>query len=200
MFEFRYMHGAVYILKNIQAQRVKVGMTTNNVADRLSDVNDKWLEQKVTCQICGGRLVNVRGYVPKHVASSNYCLGGNALPLEKNVALAETYLESLKNRLSEVSGSEKGSITRKINTLKKRIELFRNYIRPAGGWQFGAAYYTDCAEQVELLTHKILADRLDKDAPFGEVFCCSVSEAMEAVEKVLNQLGLLQSARKEVRL
>lgn len=33
--EFRYLPGAVYILENILAQRVKVGMTINDVALRL---------------------------------------------------------------------------------------------------------------------------------------------------------------------
>ncbi len=59
-------------------------------------------------------------------------------------------------------------------------------------------FYTARAEQVELLSHKILAERLDEEAPFGEVFCCSVSEATEAVETALSQLGLLDSARKEL--
>jgi hypothetical protein len=49
------MHGVVYILENIEAQRVKVGMTINDVALRLRDANDMWLEHKITCQICGGR-------------------------------------------------------------------------------------------------------------------------------------------------
>ena len=55
MTQFRYMRGAVYILENIEAQRVKVGMTINAVALRLRDANDMWLEHKVTRQICGGR-------------------------------------------------------------------------------------------------------------------------------------------------
>jgi hypothetical protein len=50
---------------------------------------------------------------------------------------------------------------------------------------------------VEQLAHERLADHLDADAPFGEVFCCSPSDAIEAVETVLSELGLLESARKE---
>ena len=200
MVEFRYLHGAIYIFENSKAQRVKVGMTINNVADRLSDVNDMWLERKVTCQICGGRLVNTGGHVPQHVVSGISCPGGNALPLEKDLALAESHLENMKNRLSELSGSDKGSVTRKIKTLEKRIGLYRHYDRTVGVWQFSTAFFTECAEQVELLSHEILAERLDKAAPFGEVFCCSVSEATEAVETALSQLGLLHSARKETQL
>ncbi|HLD14219.1 MAG TPA: hypothetical protein VJB18_05830 [Burkholderiales bacterium] len=203
MVQFLYPHGAVYIFENSKAQRVKVGMTgigVNNVDDRLRDVNDTWLERKVTCQICGGRLVNIGGLVPQHVKSGIRCPGGRALPLEKDVALAETYLEKVKNRLSELTDSEKGSATRIVNTLKKRIEKYRHHNRPAGEWQFRVAFYTEGVAEIELLTHKILAERLDKLAPFGEVFCCSVSEATEAVETALSRLGLLHSVRKETQL
>lgn len=200
MVEFRYQHGAVYIFENPKAQRVKVGVSTSSVASRLSDVNDMWLGRKVTCQICGGRLVNIAGYVPQHVVSGRGCSGGGALPLEKDVALAESHLVFMKDRLSALSGTEKGSVTKIIKTLEKRIALYRHYVRPVGAWKFSTAFYTECAEQVELLSHEILAERLDKVAPFGEVFCCSVSEATEAVESVLSQLGLLHSARKKTQL
>ena len=196
MVEFRYLHGAVYILENSKAQRVKVGMTINNIAGRLADVNDMWLGRTVTCQICGGRLVNIGGRVPQHVVSGIGCPGGNALPLEKDIALAESQLGNMKNRHGELSGSEKGSVTRIIKTLEKRIELYRHYKRPVGVWQFSIGFYTECAEQVELLSHEILAERLDSAAPFGEVYCCSVTEATEAVESALSRLGLLDSARK----
>lgn len=200
MVEFRYLRGVVYIFENSKAQRVKVGMTINNAVDRLRDVNDKWLEIKVTCQVCGGRrLINAEGVVPHHVECGISCPGGNALPLEKDVTLAESYLENMKSRLGELSGSEKGSVTRKIKTLENRIGLYRNYNPPIGVWQLSTAFYTECAEQVELLSLKILAERLDKAAPFGEVFSCSVSDATEAVETALGQLGLLHSARKEIK-
>jgi hypothetical protein len=201
MVEFRYLHGAVYIFENPKTQRVKVGMTiTNNIAGRLDDVNDMWLGRKVTCQICGKRSVNIRGYVPQHVVSGIGCPGGHALPLEKDVALAESHLENMKNRLSALSGSEKGSVTRIIKTLEKRIGFYRHYDWPVGVWQLSSVFYTECAEQVESLSHEILAEHLDKVAPFGEVFCCSVSEATEAVETALSQLGLPHSARKNTLL
>ena len=199
MVEFRYLHGAVYIFENSKAKRVKIGMTINDVADRLISVNNMWLERKATCQICGGRrFINESGLVPKHIVSGISCPGGNALPLEKDVALAESHLENMKTCLSKLSGSEKGSVTRKIKTLEKRIELYRYYDRSVGMYQLSTAFYTEYAGRVELLSHKILAEHLDKDAPFGEVFCCSVSEATEAVETALSHLGLLQSARKEI--
>lgn len=204
MVEFRYMHGAVYIFENSQVQRVKVGMTimtTSNVVTRLREVNDKWLQRKVTCQICGGRrFANIDGLIPSHVIGGKNCPGGNALPLEKDVTIAESYLKKMKDRLVEVFGSEKGSATRIVNNLEKRIQKYRHHSRPVGDWQFRVIFYTECAEQVEFLSHKILAEHLDQQAPFGEVFCCSVSVATEAVETVLNQLGLLHSARKETIL
>lgn len=203
MVEFLYPNGSVYIFENPKAKRVKVGMTSigvNDVFDRLRDVNDMWLERKVTCQVCGGRLVNIMGLVPQHVKSGIDCPGGGALPLEKDVALAESYLEKIRNRLSELSGSEKGSATRIVITLEKRIEKYRHHNQPLGEWQFRVAFYTEGVAEVESLSHKILAERLDKLAPFGEVFSCTVSEATEAVETALSQLGLLHSARKTTQL
>lgn len=203
MVEFLYPHGVVYVFENSKAQRVKVGMTgigVNNVDDRLRDVNDMWLERKVTCQICGGRLLNIGGLVPQHVKSGKRCPGGCALPLEKDVALAESYLENTKNRLGGLADSEKGSATRIVNTLAKRIERYRRHNRQVGEWEFRVAFYTEGVAEVESLSHKILAEHLDKLAPFGEVFCCSVSEATKAVEAALSQLGLLHSARKATHL
>lgn len=199
MVDFLYSHGAVYILENLKAERVKVGMTAigvNDVLDRLRDVNDMWQERKVTCQICGGRLVNVAKRVPQHVKSGVRCPGGNAFPLERDVALAESYLVTMKGRLSELSGNQKGSATRIVNTLERRIERYRQHNRPVGEWQLSVAFYTEGVAEVESLSHKILRKHLDKQAPFGEVFCCSVSEATKAVETALSQLGFLHSAKK----
>jgi hypothetical protein len=197
---FRHMRGAVYILENSEAGRVKVGMTINHVADRLNSVNDMWLERKVTCQICAGRLNNVGGQLPEHVVSGIRCEGGNALPLAKDVTLAQSHLADLTNRLSALSGNARASATRKVKTLKKRLEIYGYYDQRVGVWQGHTAFYTECAERVELLAHEFLEARLDKVAPFGEVFCCSVSEATDAVEKALSQLGLLDSARKQTLL
>ena len=195
--------GVVYVFENCEAQRVKVGMTgigANTVEDRLRDVNDMWLERKVTCQVCGGRLVNIGGLVPQHVKSGIHCPGGRALPLENDVALAESYLENIKKRLSELAYIERGSTTRIANTLEKRIERYRHHSRQVGEWKFRVAFYTEGVAEVKSLSHKLLAERLDKLAPFGEIFCCSVSEATKAVEAALSQLGLLHSARKATQL
>ena len=201
MVDFCHLPGAVYIFENPQTQRVKIGMTINDVLDRLKSLNDMWLERKVTCQICGGRRnVNSWGFIPKHIASGKDCPGGNSLPLEKDVAIAETHLDDLKFWIKCLSGSEKGSATKKAKKLEKRIELYRNHKQPVGEWKFRVAFYTECAEQVELLSHEILVGRLDKQAPLGEVFCCSVSEATGAIETALRQLGLFHAARKETHL
>ncbi len=206
MTEFRYMYGAVYIFENPNARRVKIGMTMNRISDRLFALNDMWSGRKVTCQICGGRLNSVGGYVPHHPCVGPHprvnfsCLGGNALPFESNTELAEAYLEDLLLRHENFSGTEKGTATRIINTLKRRVELYRAYIRPTETWQFHVGYFTQRAEQAELLSHRILADRLDKHAPIGEVFDCSPVEAEVAVMEALNQLGLQSSARRETSI
>jgi hypothetical protein len=203
MAEFLYHKGSVYVFENAIAGRVKVGMTSigaNDVVDRLRDINDMWLERKVTCQICGGRLVHIMGLVPQHAKSGKTCLGGNALPLERDITLAESHLEIIKNHLNELFGSEKGSATRIVKTLEKRIEKYRYHNRPLGVWQFRVAFYSEGVAEVESLSHKILTQHLDKQAPFGEVFSCSVLEAVEAVESALSQLGLLHSAKKKTEL
>lgn len=200
MVVFRFQYGAVYVFENEKAQRVKVGMTINKVVDRLRDVNDIWAGMKVTCQICGGRRSPSKGgLTPQHRVSDNDCRGGNELPLEKDVVIAKSHLECLKGSLDKLSGSEKGSVTRKIKKLEKRIELYQHYDQPAGIWELNTAYYTECAEHIELLSHEILSEHLDRAAPLGEVFCCSVAEATEAVESVLGKLGLLEAATKEIR-
>jgi hypothetical protein len=197
------MKGAVYVLENPMAQRVKVGMTAigvNDVGDRLRDVNDMWLERKVTCQICGKRSVNIGGHVPRHVVSGHACPGGNALPLEKNIELAEARLENLTRALGALSGVEKGSATRQIRTLERRIEKYRDHKCPDGEWHFRIAFYMEGSAEVERRSHALLAKHLDRAAPFGEVFCCSAIEATEAVETALSQLGLLHSARRRTQL
>ncbi|WP_197409210.1 MULTISPECIES: hypothetical protein [Microbulbifer] len=201
MTDFRHMHGVVYIFENSEAQRVKVGMTINatvNVTERLKDVNNIWAGYKAMCQICGSRrFINKKGLIPRHVVSGKDCPGGNSLPIEEDTTLSESYLTDIKGRYGNLSGSEKGSFTRIINSLEKRIEKYRKKSKPVGTWRLRVAYYTDCAEEVELLSHKLLEESLDFEAPLGEIFSCSVLAASLAVETVLEQQGLLNEARKE---
>lgn len=200
MVDSHHHHDSVYIFENVKACRVKVGMTINDVRLRLGDVNRLWSGRKPTCQICGGRrLADKGGLFPKHVVSGRSCAGGGEFPLEKDVSIAESHLEGLIQTLPEISGTEKGSAAREIKTLKRRIEQFRDYKPPEGMWRFGVAYYTKSAGDIESLSHEILSEYLDTQAPLGEVFCCSLSEATAAVESALSQLGLLDAARKETR-
>ena len=207
MTEFRYMRGTVYILENLKAQRVKVGMTVNDVALRLKDVNDMWFRLKLTCQICGRRRlakVNWRKprvlprLMPRHIVSGVRCPGGDALPLESDIELAKAHVENLRTRVARATGSERGSLVRQIDTLGERIRLRGQQGDPVGKWRINTVYYTDCAEQVELLAHKVLAEHLDRTAPFGEVFDCSISQAQAAIEKTLEELSLRgQATRKD---
>jgi len=114
--------------------------------------------------------------------------------LELDVTLAQERLENLRAQLSERSGTRRGSITLRIRTLEKRIERFRDYKWPAGSWQSHAEFRTERAKDVEKLSHEILADRLDEAAPMGEIFSCSPADAVQAVERALDRLGLLESA------
>lgn len=195
-----YQKDYVYIFENAEAERIKVGFSGWNVGGRLDDINDIWTGRKVTCQICGGRLVNVGGRVPKHVVTGKKCIGGKSLPLEKDSALAEAHLKIMKNHLEKYSGNDKASFTRRINTLEKRIEIYRNYGKTVGEWRFVVAYLTKEGKRVEKLSHEFLAGQLDGAAPIGEVFNCTAVEATEAVEKALDHLGLLQSMEKREHL
>lgn len=196
---FRHLFGLVYILENEEAKRVKVGMTINRVEERLEDVNNMWLGIKGTCQICGGRrLVNHEGFIPKHMVSGIRCLGSSLLPFEKDSSIAISYLIELKNNHGVLRGSSQNSNSKRINGLEERIRRFQALNKLLGVWKVNTVYKTNSAEDVELRSHEILSDYLDNDVPFGEVFICSVAEATNAVELVLDQLDLLQSAKKEV--
>jgi hypothetical protein len=199
MTEFRHLYGHVYILENKEAKRVKVGMTINNVEKRLADVNNMWMGIKGTCQICGGRrLVNHKGFIPKHVVSGIHCPGSNALPFEKDSSSAISYFTELKRNHNVLKGNSKGSNSKRITTLEERIMRFHALDKLLGEWKVNTVYQTNSAEDVELRSHVILSDYLDKDAPFGEVFFCSIAEATNAIELVLCQLDLLQTAKKRV--
>lgn len=196
---FRHFFGRVYILENEEAKRVKVGMTINRVEERLEDVNNMWLDIKGTCQICGGRrLINHKGFIPKHVVSGIHCPGSYSRPFEKDSSLAISYLIELKKNHGVLKAGDKVSNSKRINGLEERIERFQGLDKRLGKWKINTVYQTNSAEDVELRSHQILSNYLDKNVPFGEVFSCSVAEAINAVELVLDQLNLLESAKKEV--
>lgn len=110
-------NGSIYIFENEKAHRVKIGVTINNVALRLRDVNAVWLDKKVTCQICGSRrLANELGLFPIHAISGHTCPGSQYLPLEKETALAECYLNTLMNGVEDFMPRQQGTV---IKMLKK---------------------------------------------------------------------------------
>ena len=190
------MNGTVYVFANPEAGRVKVGVSCG-LGDRLLALNDLWTGRTVTCQVCGGRLGNIGRPIRRHKAGGRQCPGGHALPMERDVTLAEKHLETMKAKLSEVSGTPRGSLTRRINKLAARIERFRDYVWPVGIWHSHTEFRADRVEAVEKRAHKILAEHLDETAPLGEIFSCSPEEAAKAVESALFELGLLESARRE---
>ena len=191
---------AVYIFENKKAKLVKVGIThlwTTSVKDRLIDLNNQWSEKKVTCQICGyKRYIDASGLIKKHIVSGRICPGGNEPPLEKNTSLAQKYLHDLNVEKRSACGNEKSSITRKVNTIKRRIKIFEQQEVLVGKFSINTVFYTESAEIVEQVSHKILADKFFKYSRLGEVFHCSVLDAVEAVESALNQLGLTYYSEK----
>ena len=193
-------HGAVYILENPKAQRIKVGTTINDVAQRLRSINGMWLEIVTTCQICGRRRQRTdKGTVPRHFVSGRECPGSGEMPLEKDVSLAEVHLANMKADHANAAGAEKGSMTNMIKNFEKRIEQLRNHQSPVGMWHIHTVFYTRRAYLVEKSVHQQLDNCLDQTAPFGEVFTCSVAEATAAIEMVLARMGLLDSVRKDVQ-
>jgi hypothetical protein len=186
--------GTVYILENPTSNRVKVGLTgigRNDPDGRLKDVNDKWLSIKATCQICGSRRkVTRERLIPEHVTNGRICYGGMRLPFEKETELARNHLNELNVQLSSLSGTAKGSVTRQINSLEKRLRIFSNYEQPRGLWYINTLYRTKCAEVVEKKAHERLSKCLDHSAPFGEVFQCSVAHARLAIEGILDEMEI----------
>lgn len=192
---------AVYIFENQKAKLVKVGIThlwTSGVKDRLNDLNNQWLGNKVTCQICGyKRFIDDNGLMKNHVVSGKTCPGGNKLPLEKNTSIAQNYLHDLKLERKTACGDEKSSITRKINKIEQRIKTFDQQDIRVGQFTINTIFYTESAEIIEQLSHKILIAKFTKYSKLGEVFCCSSSDAIMAVEQALSSLGILHLSRKE---
>lgn len=176
----------VYILENKDAQRVKVGATFNHPDDRLLDVSRKWSGVRARCQIClNWRLVKSDGRMPVHVLNMNHCAGSNELPFEKDVSLAELELINLQEQVEELHGSQKISVIRRVNNLRKVIEAYRTTPRQVGEWRALISYPLSNAYEVESIAHKMLSSHLDKDAPIGEVFACSPEMAIQVVEAAI---------------
>ena len=199
----------VYILENKIAQRVKVGTTNNTTEQRLRAIRANWHGLSATCQVCGTRRditdkarfnhedCHMSVVMPKHPSNGTHathpdsrfrCLGSGAPPLELDTSLAETYLSDLKTNHSSLSGTEKSSNTKMIKTLEARIGRYNGMEQAEGDWVI-AREFRGSGEHVERLAHEILKDALDTDAPIGEVFKCSVAEAVSAVEEAIGRLS-----------
>ncbi len=186
-----HLKGTVYILENSEAKRVKIGVTINNPNERLKDVNRMWLGTKGRCQVCGNRrLLELNGLMPKHVLSGKHCSGSHALPIESDKTVAIEELKSLEDELKKIQGKSKGSAVKRINSLAKLIDDQQDVQRLTGSWSLRASFNSEIAYQVEEIVHETLHMCLDKSAPFGEVFSCSVEEAITAIEHAHSQLGL----------
>lgn len=180
--------GVIYIFENVEAQRIKVGLTVNpadvrNGMGRLKDCNDIWTRKSGMCQMCGTRaLVDAQGRMPNHVT----CNGSTFLPIESDQTLAQDYLGYLKEENKTLKGSEKGSCTRKIKTLETRINKYKSMPKPIGTFVLKAFYYVNEVESIEKVAHKEIEEYLDEDAPLGEIFTCSVEKACEVLDSILS--------------
>ena len=195
----------VYILENKLAQRIKVGTTTNTTQERLRAIRANWQGLSATCQVCGTRRditgnsrfnyqdFHMSNVMPKHPSNGSHathpdsrlkCLGSGASPLETETSLAEQYLGELKANHSALSGSEKSSNTKMIKTLEARIGRYKALGQAEGAWVI-AREFQGYGENIERIAHEILKNALDKEAPIGEVFKCSVDEAVRAVEEAI---------------
>ena len=114
---------------------------------------------------------------PKHPSNGTHathpdsrfkCLGSGALPLELDTSLAEKYLSGLKTNHSSLSGSEKSSNTKMINTLEACIDRYKGMGQAEGAWVI-AREFRGSDENEERIAHEILKDALGTDASIGEV-------------------------------
>ena len=86
---------------------------------------------------------------------------------------------------------------REINRTNPDIEYFNGDKNlPLAFWQYRCSFKTSEQYEVEQLAHKYLDKYLDKEAPIGEVFNCSVDKAINAVEDALKDLNLFEQAER----
>jgi hypothetical protein len=179
----------VYILQNKEVQRIKIGATLNHPNDRLVDIARMWRSFKGRCPIClNWRMLN-KGILPRHVLSGNHCSGSGELPLERSTHLAEKQLIDLQERLPQLRGRDLNYATKRIKNLLKVLQNYKENPVRLGKWELITSYKTDSAYLIEKVVHKALATHLDKTAPFGEVFLCSVDEAVSVIEEAIKVHG-----------
>jgi hypothetical protein len=129
--------------------------------------------------------------MPVHVLNMNHCAGSNELPFEKDVSLAELELINLQEQVEELHGSQKISVIRRVNNLRKVIEVYRTTPGRAGEWRILTSYPLSNAYEVESIAHKMLSSHLDIDTPIGEVFACSPEMAIQVVEAAIAKFHIL---------
>lgn len=173
----------VYILENVEAQRIKIGATLNHPDERLTDVARMWCAFKGRCQICLNWRVLNKGFMPKHVLSGHLCAGSGKPPLERNTELAEVQLRDLQQQYPQLSGTNLSFATKRIKNLLKILQNYKDNPIRQGKWELITSFQTDSAYLIESVTHEKLAKYLDKNAPFGEVFTCSTKDAIAVIEK-----------------
>jgi hypothetical protein len=175
----------VYILENKTAQCIKIGATLNYPDDRLIDISRMWRAVKGRHQVClYWRMLN-KGLMPKHILSGRHCFGSGQLPLERSTNLAEEQLTDLREQLPSLRGAELNFATKRIKNLSRILQNYKNNPVRYGKWVLKASFKTESAYSIESVVHKTLATHLDKNAPFGEVFLCSVEDAISAVENAI---------------
>ena len=86
---------------------------------------------------------------------------------------------------------------REINRTNPDIEYFNGDKNlPLSFWQYRCSFKTSHFVEVEQLAHKYLNEYLDKEAPIGEIFNCSVDKAINAVEDALMDLNMFEEAER----
>lgn len=175
----------VYILQNKEAQRIKIGATLNNPDARLLDINRMWSGIKGRCQIClNWRMLN-DGRLPNHVLTMKHCPGSGELPFEYSIDLAEKQLLDLEENCRRNKGAAHNFATKRIKNLRNALVNYKENPVRIGKWELLTSYKTDSAYLIEKVVHKALVTHLDKTAPFGEVFLCSVDEAVSVIEEAI---------------
>mgnify|MGYP002623674307 CR=1 FL=1 len=71
------------------------------------------------------------------------------------------------------------------------LQYYNNDKRlPLYAWTYECSFHTLRYDDVEKLAHKYLNKYLDKEAPMGEVFNCSVQKGVEAIKDAMKDLGV----------
>lgn len=180
----------VYILENKDAKRIKIGATINHPDGRLTDIARMWRAFKGRCQICLNWRMLDKGLMPKHVLSGHHCLGSGTFPLERSTELAEMHLRDLQEQLSQLKGTDLSFATKRIKNLKKILQNYKENPIRQGNWELITYFETDSAYLIEAVVHEKLAEYLDKNAPFGEVFTYSTEDAIKVIEAAIrSQVG-----------